>query len=280
MRTGLSRRIFRNQMVVAAVTIMSSLVVVIPVAFMINAALRPITEILAYPPKLMPGRITLRYFAAILFDEKSQQHFFNSLILALATLMATMVIAYLAAYAFSRFQLRGGQAILFAILATLIIPRIILIVPYYQLAYDFHLKDTLLGLILVNIGFTLPIAIWLLKGYIDSIPPDLEEAAMIDGCTRLQAIWKVLVPLSVPGIVGIGTFVFITAWNEYLLAVILTDSPASQPLPIALAEFFGFVARDWNSIMALSTLSSLPLVLLFVFFQRWVVQGMTRGAVK
>ena len=169
---------------------------------------------------------------------------------------------------------------LFAILATLMIPRIILIIPYYQLASSFHLKDTLQGLILVNTAFTLPVAIWLLKGYFNSIPVDLEEAAMIDGCTRLEAVWKVLVPITLPGIVGIGTFVFIAAWNEYLLAIILTESVASQPLTIALAKFFGFVARDWNSIMALSTMASLPLVLLFALFQRWVVQGMTSGAVK
>ena len=169
---------------------------------------------------------------------------------------------------------------LLGILATLMIPRVLLIIPYFQLASTFHVRDTVLGLILVDTALALPIAIWLLKGYLDSIPVDLEEAAMIDGCTRLQAVSKVLVPISAPGIIGIGTFVFIAAWNEFLLAIILTDTPASQPLTIALSKFFGVVARDWSSIMALSTIASLPLVVIFVFFQRWVVQGMTSGAVK
>ena len=133
---------------------------------------------------------------------------------------------------------------------------------------------------MVNTAFILPIVIWLLKGYIDAIPIEVEEAAMIDGCTRLQVMGKVLVPLSVPGIVGVGTFVFIAAWNEYLLAISMTDSPASQPLTVGLAAFFGQFVRDWNSIMALSTLVSLPLMLIFIFLQRYVVQGMTSGAVK
>ena len=132
----------------------------------------------------------------------------------------------------------------------------------------------------MNSAFILPISIWLLKGYMDAIPIDLEEAAMIDGCTRLQAMWKILVPLSVPGIVSTGTFAFIFAWNEFLLAVTLTDTATSQPLTIGLAAFFGQFIRDWNSIMALSTITSLPLMIIFVIFQRWVVQGMTSGAVK
>ena len=114
----------------------------------------------------------------------------------------------------------------------------------------------------------------------DSVPVDLEEAAMIDGCTRTQALLKVLLPLSVPGLIGVGAFVFIGAWNEYLLAIVLTDTPSSQPLTVGLGAFFGQYVRDWNSIMALSTMASLPLVIVFIAFQRWVVQGMTRGAVK
>lgn len=169
---------------------------------------------------------------------------------------------------------------LMGILALLMLPRVTVIVPYFRLAHTLGFYDTLFGLILVNTAFLLPIAIWLLKGYIDSIPAELEEAALIDGCTPIQALWKVLIPLAVPAIIGVGTFVFIGAWNEYLLAVVLTDTPSSQPLTIGLAAFFGQYVRDWNSIMALSTLSSLPLVCIFIFFQRWVVQGMTSGAVK
>ena len=169
---------------------------------------------------------------------------------------------------------------LLGIMALLMLPTVTLIVPYFRLAHLVGLYDSLLGLIIVNTAFILPISIWLLKGYMDAIPIDLEEAAMIDGCTRLQAMWKILVPLTVPGIVSTGTFAFIFAWNEFLLAVTLTDTPSAQPLTIGLAAFFGQFVRDWNSIMALSTITSIPLMIIFVVFQRWVVQGMTSGAVK
>ena len=169
---------------------------------------------------------------------------------------------------------------LLGIMALLMLPTVTLIVPYFRLAHLAGLYDTRLGLIIVNSAFILPICIWLLKGYMDAIPVDLEEAAMIDGCTRLQALQRILVPLAVPGIVGTGTFAFIFAWNEFLLAVTLTDTPDAQPLTIGLAAFFGQFVRDWNSIMALSTITSSPLMIIFVLFQRWVVQGMTSGAVK
>jgi multiple sugar transport system permease protein len=169
---------------------------------------------------------------------------------------------------------------LFGIMALLMLPPVTLIIPYFRLAKTLGLFDTLGALIIVNVTFILPIVIWLLKGYLDSIPIDLEEAALIDGCSRLQALQKILLPLIVPAIVGIGTFIFVQAWNEYLFALILTDTPSSQVITIGLSLFFGQRVRDWNSIMALSTLSSLPLLLIFIFFQRWVVQGMTSGAVK
>ena len=174
----------------------------------------------------------------------------------------------------------GGRIMLLGIMALLMLPTVTLIVPYFRLAHLVGLYDSLLGLIIVNTAFILPISIWLLKGYMDAIPIDLEEAAMIDGCTRLQAMWKILVPLTVPGIISTGTFAFIFAWNEFLLAVVLTDTPDAQPLTIGLAAFFGQFVRDWNSIMALSTITSIPLMIIFVVFQRWVVQGMTSGAVK
>ena len=279
-RIGRGAPISTRQLVVAAVTMVGAAIMLAPIVLMVNAAVRPITEILAYPPKLIPEQITLEHFANVVSDEENQRHFANSSILAFSSLIVSVGLGYLAAYAFSRFRLRGGRAMLLGILGILMIPRILLIIPYFRLAAAFHVRDTIPGLVMVNAAFTMPIAIWLLKGYIDSIPVELEEAAMIDGCSRLQAVWRVLIPISVPGIVGIGTFVFVAAWHEYILAIILTDTPATQPLTIALAKFFGYVARDWNSIMALSTIASLPLALIFVIFQRYVVQGMTSGAVK
>lgn len=269
-----------HQVFIVGLTTLAAIFILTPVVWMINAALRPIKEVLTYPPQLDPSQLTLEYMAGLLDNELYRGYFTNSVILALSTLAITIVLGLLAAYGFSRFNMGGGRIMLLGIMALLMLPTVTLIVPYFRLAHAVGLYDSLLGLIVVNTAFILPISIWLLKGYMDAIPIDLEEAAMIDGCTRLQAMWKILVPLTVPGIISTGTFAFIFAWNEFLLAVTLTDTPDAQPLTIGLAAFFGQFVRDWNSIMALSTLTSLPLMIIFVVFQRWVVQGMTSGAVK
>jgi multiple sugar transport system permease protein len=269
-----------NDVLLVGTTLVATLLILFPVFWMINAAVRPIAEILTYPPSLIPKEITLRFFANFLGNEQYRRYYLNSILLASVTTLFVIPLGMVAAYGFSRFRMPAGRIMLLGIMALLLLPPITLVLPYFKLAHDFHLYDTLAGLILVNMAWILPISIWLLKGYMDAIPVELEQAAMIDGATRLQALRMILVPIMVPSLVGIGTYVFIQAWNEYLLAVTLTDTPSSQPLTVGLGAFFGQFTRDWNSIMALSTMASLPLVLLFVFFQRWVVQGMTSGAIK
>jgi len=261
-------------------TSVAAAVILVPVAWMVSASVRPIREVLTYPPVLVPKTVSGEYMARILHDPTYQRFFANSIVLSLGALVLSLTLGALAGYGFSRFRLPGGQAMLLGILSVLMLPRVTLIVPYFRLAHVVGLYDTLPGLIVANTAFLLPIATWLIKGYLDSIPQELDEAAMVDGCTRVQSLRKVVAPLAVPGLVGVAAFIFIGAWNEYLLAVVLTETPRSQTLTVGLASFFGQYVRDWNGIMALSTLASVPLVAIFVFLQRWVVQGMSAGAVK
>ncbi|OFW62958.1 MAG: hypothetical protein A2Y74_06090 [Actinobacteria bacterium RBG_13_63_9] len=269
-----------GQVFVVGSTMTVAIIIMIPIIWMLNAAVRPIKEILVYPPMLIPQQITFEYFGSIIRNEQYQRFFLNSIILSLSTLAASIGLGLPAAYGFSRFRIRGGRIMLLSIMALLMLPPVTLIIPYFRLAKAFRFYDTVSGLIIVNIAFALPLVIWLLKAYVDSIPVELEEAALIDGCNRLQALQKILMPLAIPAIIGVGTFAFIAAWNEYLMAAVLTDTPRSQVITIGLSLFFGQRFRDWNAIMALATLSSLPLMIIFIFFQRWVVQGMTSGAVK
>jgi len=269
-----------QQGLIVGASVTSAALILVPVVWMISAGLRPIKEILSYPPTLIPRALTLQYFHRILANPTYQHYFLNSALLALTTLFLALVLGSLAAYGFSRYRFPGSKTMLLGILAILTLPRVTVIVPYFHLAHVVGLYDTLLGLIIVNTTFLLPVSTWLLKGYFDSIPEELEEAAMVDGCIRLQTIWKILLPLAVPGLVGVGTFVFVGSWNEYLLAVVLSETPRAQTLTVGLAQFFGQYVRDWNGIMALSTLASLPLVAVFVFLQRWVVQGLSSGAIK
>lgn len=269
-----------HQAFILGASLLSVVVIVVPIVWMVSAAFRPIKEILSYPPTLIPRIVTLQYFERILANPLYRQYFLNSGILSLTTLAVALVLGSLAAYGFSRYRVPGGRAMLMGILALLMLPQVTLIVPYFRLAHVVGLYDTLPGLIIVNTAFLLPMATWLLKGYFDSLPEELEDAAMVDGCVRLQALWKILLPLATPGLIGVGTFVFIGSWNEYLLPVVLTETPRAQTITVGLAAFFGQYVRDWNGIMAVSTLASLPLVIIFIFLQRWVVQGIGSGALK
>jgi ABC-type glycerol-3-phosphate transport system permease component len=269
-----------HQALIVGLSALSAVLIMVPIVWMVSAALRPIKEILTYPPTLLPNTLTLQYFHRILASPQYQRYFINSAILALTTLGLALVLGFLAAYGFSRYRFPGGKVMLTGILALLMLPQVTLIVPYFHLAHLAGLYDTLPGLIIVNTAFLLPMSTWLLKGYLDSVPEELDEAAMVDGCVRLQTLWKILLPLATPGLIGVGTFVFIGSWNEYLLPVVLTETPRAQTLTVGLAAFFGQYVRDWNGIMALSTLASLPLVVIFVLLQRWVVEGIGSGAIK
>lgn len=277
---GLRLRPAVRQSLVVGTSVLSAAVILVPVLWMISAGLRPIKEILSYPPALLPKMLTFRYFARIFATPTYRHYFVNSTVLAVATLVVALALGALAAYGFSRYRFPGSKAVLTGILALLMLPRVTLIVPYFRLAHLAGLYDTLPGLIAVNTAFVLPMSTWLLKGYFDSLPEELEEAAMVDGCVRWQALWKIVLPLAVPGLIGVGTFAFVGSWNEYLLAVVLTETPRAQTLTVGLAAFFGEYVRDWNGIMALSTIATLPLVAIFVFLQRWVVHGLSSGAIK
>jgi multiple sugar transport system permease protein len=258
----------------------AAIIVLFPILWMMLASIRPIAEILAPDPGLIPSRITPAYFARLAGKVQYRQYFLNSWILALLCALISASLGSLSAYGFSRFRIAGARAILVGMTALLMLPPVTLIVPYFQLTRALGLHDTILGLIVVNMAFILPVTVWLLKSYFDSIPAELEEAAMTDGCTRIKAMWRILIPLASPGIVATATIAFVAAWNEFLFAVTLTDTPRSQPLTVGLALFFGQYVRDWNSIMALATTASLPLMIIFAFLQRWVIQGMTSGAIK
>lgn len=275
-----SPRVALTQVVVVVCAALAVLFALFPIVWMIAAALRPIKEILADPPILIPHEVTFAYFQSILGNDDYRHYIANTCVVAVAVLAITVCLGLLGGYGFSRFKMPGGQALLMGILALWLLPPVTVIIPYFRLAHLLGVYDSVVGLIFGDTAFTLPIAIWLLKGYIDAIPVDLEEAAQIDGATRLQALARVLVPVIMPGVIATATFTFIGAWNEYLIAAVITDTPASKVLSIGLAQFFGQYVRDWNSIMALSTISTLPVMLLFVFLQRWVVQGLTSGTGK
>jgi multiple sugar transport system permease protein len=261
-------------------TLLCIVITIFPIVWMVFASIRPTQETLSIPLLWLPREIRLDAYVLLLSDPRQLRYFINTYVIALSTAGLSIALGSLAAYGLSRFRIRGGQAFLLVLLSLQMLPAVSVIIPFFNMAQALRIHNTYLALIIANAAFALPISIWMLKNYIDSIPIELEEAAMVDGCSRLQVLGRIVLPLALPGLIGTAAFAFLTAWGEFIFAVVLTSGPSVAPLTIAISQFFGQFGRDWNEIMALNVMATIPLLVIFIFLQRWVVQGMTAGAVK
>ena len=262
--------------IVAAVLVL----VLFPILWMVFASLRPTLETLSDPPVWIPRDVTFAAYGKLLADPTQLRYFLNTYLIALATAGLSVLLGSLSAYGFSRFRIAGARYILLGLLGLQLLPNVALVLPFFNMSQALGIHNTYLALIIADTSFALPFAAWLLKGFFDSIPVALEDAAMLDGCTRLQSLRHVVLPLALPGLIGTAVFAFLWAWNEFLFAVVLTAGPEVAPLTIRMSQFFSQYGRDWNGIMALNVVASIPLLVAFVWLQRWVVEGMTAGAVK
>jgi multiple sugar transport system permease protein len=204
----------------------------------------------------------------------------NSLIAATGTAALNLFLGTLAGYSLARFRFRGRGSLLGLYLGSRVLPGIALIVPLYLTIKNFGLLDHLSALIVTYVSFTLPFTIWLLKNYFQTIPRSLEEAALMDGCNWLQMMWRVLLPAAFPGLIAAGMFAFMTAWNDYLFAVILTSTTAAKTLPVVVAGFATDVTTERTLMATSGVLAIVPPLVLAFLFQRLIVQGLTSGAVK
>ena len=192
----------------------------------------------------------------------------------------SLLIGAMAAYALARFSFAGQRPVLMFLITTQMFPLVLLCIPYFRVMVRLGLYDTLTSLVIVYLTFTLPFCILMLRSYFINIPRDIEEAAMVDGCSRLGAIFSTLLPLSYPALIGAGLYTFLLAWNEFLFAVVLIESWENRVLTMAIYSLMAEFVTDWNVMMAFSVLASAPLVVAFVFLQRFMVRGMTAGALK
>ena len=251
-----------------------------PIVWMFFTSLKSNTEIFALPPRLLPKQFTVVAYMAIFNDPTKLRFFLNSYLVAGAVAILTVLIGLLAAYAFSRFSFRFKGALNVFIISTQTVPPITLLIPYFGMVVAFGIFNTYFALILTYLVFTLPYAILLLTGYLNTLPRELDEAVLADGGTSWTALWRVVVPLSVPGIVATAVYTFLLAWNEFLFALTLTKSMDMRTVPIGIELLMGQHAFEWNQMMAMSVLGSLPLLLVYLFAQRYFLAGMTAGSVK
>lgn len=265
-----------------AVLVTAVVVALFPVFWMISTAFKPIEAIFKMPPQWIPEKPTLDNFVYTLTfaDGLFLRFFTNSLVVSTGVSLISLAVALVAAYSFSRFRYPGRDASMLWVLATQMIPMILLLISLYALLLRMHLLN-LWGLTLTYMCFALPFAVWMLKGFFDSVPVDLEEQAMVDGCTRLSAMARVVIPLILPGIIAAALFNFLSAWDEFMFAITIIHSNELRTLPAGIfAIFIGERQIRWGPLMAGSVFITIPVVIVFIFLQKYLVQGLTKGAIK
>jgi len=251
-----------------------------PLYWLVKIAVTPDRLLYTEGIRLWPSETTWANFQFVLLSSDFPRFFLNSVIVAVGTALAVTVIASAAGYAFSRFRFRGKVVIVFVMLLTQMFPLVMLIAPIYRLMAPLGLTDTLLGLIVVYTAFNTPFATFLMQSFFEGIPKELEESAMIDGCTRFQALSKVIFPLTLPGMGATLGFVFTAAWSELLFALMLINSEEKMTFAVGLLTFVSKFSVDWGQMMAAGVLALIPACIFFALVQRYLVQGLTAGAVK
>jgi len=259
------------------VILLTAIIILVPIYWIVSGAFKQQVDIFQLKLLFTP---TLDNFKIIF---KSPYNLFdklvNSTLVALSTVLITIPLATLAAYSFSRFRMKAEKVMFVTILATQFVPAVVIVLPFFILFRDIGILDTRLALVLVNLSLIMPFAIWMIKGFIDGIPMDTEEAALVDGSGRIQVVLNVVIPMALPGIITAGIFCFILAWNEFLFALIITTNKAVT-LPVGLSLFHAEEGVLWHLISAAGIMIMLPMFVLATLIQKHFVQGMTMGAVR
>ena len=286
-------------------SVLLAVYVLAPVAWLLSSSFQPESEITAKPPHWIPKNPTLENFEAIFqardevvtYETRKQgdtatggfipstaknllPSMWNSLVVAVAVVVLNLLVAVPAAYALAKIRFIGRSSSIYVMLTTRVIPDIALVVPFFLFVQKLGLQDTLTSLVITYLAVTVPFSIFILTGYFEQLPDELDKAARVDGCSRLQTLLLVYLPLALPSLVAVVLFTFLTSWNEFLLALMFTQTPASQTMPIVVASFTSDFTISFSFINAAGVLAIVPPVIIAVLFERYIVSGLTAGAVK
>jgi multiple sugar transport system permease protein len=279
--------------------------VLAPIAWLVSSSFQGEAEITSKPPHWIPHEPTLENFAAIFMADTTEVTYetrrqgdpatggyipstarnlvpamWNSLIVALSVVVLNLIVSVPAAYALAKIRFVGRQGSIYLMLTTRVIPDIALVVPFFLFIRKLGLLDSLSSLVITYLAITVPFSIFILVSYFESLPDELDKAARVDGCTRLQTMLRVFLPLALPSLVAVVLFTFLTSWNEFLLALMFTQTPASQTMPIVVASFTSDFTISFSFINAAGVVAIVPPVILAIMFERYIVSGLTAGAVK
>lgn len=251
-----------------------------PFFWMVSTSFKPLREIFVFPPNFLPKEYTLANFDRLFEQTRFLIYFKNSLFVSLSAVVVTMTIATAGAYSLTRYRFYGREKIASLILFTYMFAPIMIIIPFYVLIKKIGIANTHLALIMAYTAFCLPFSLWLLRAFFQSIPLVLEEAALVDGATRLRAVFHVILPLALPGIIATAIFTFILAWNDYIFVRILITSDNLKTLSVGIADLHNATVIDWGMIMSGGMLITIPVLVFFIFIQRYLIAGWGAGAVK
>ncbi len=250
-----------------------------PYAWILATSLKPNRDIFV-ESSIIPKRLTWDHYVYILNDDQFRVYFRNSAVVAICTTIIAMFVAILAAYALTRLRFTGRTFLARTTIVTYLIPASLLFIPLFQVAFQLHLTDKIGGLIVIYLIFSVPFSTWMTISYFNTVPSELQDAALVDGATRLRALFSIFIPLSLPALAVVALFTFTNAWNEFLFALLLIGRDSQKTLPVGLTDFVRGDTYQWGRLMAGSLLASLPPVIIYFVSQRWVVSGLAGGAVK
>jgi ABC-type glycerol-3-phosphate transport system permease component len=270
----------KNLVIIYILVIIVCIIAFFPIYWMFTSSLQSFDVLFDSPPTLYPVENIITSYLTFLKTSEVPRWILNSFIVSLTSTLFATILGVFGAYSISRFKYRGKHFFMFLILLTQLLPGALLVIPIYIYFAQLKLIDTLLSLIIIYTAITAPISIWFLKGFFDSISTDLEDAALIDGCSRFATLIKVVLPLVLPGILATATYCFIVSYNEYVFAYTMIQSVNLWTASIGVGSFVGEYAIRWDQIMTASIFVTIPVVFLFMFFQRYIVGGLTAGSIK
>ena len=257
-----------------------SFYIVFPFFWQIITSLKPESEIFLSPPRWFPGKISFESFVNVFLRHNFQAYLTNSVLVGLGTTILAVVVSSVASYALARLRFKGKKLVLGVALAASMFPAMAIICPLFVVLRSLSLLNTLFGLIIVYSTFALPMALWNQTSFFRQIPYELEEAAMVDGCSPLTAFTRIILPLAGPGTFTTAILVFIGAWNEFTFSLVFNTKDAVRTVPVGIAMFPGLHNYPWGDISAASVIVTFPMIILVLICQRWIVSGLTAGAVK
>lgn len=269
-----------GRMLILVASLLLVAVCLFPFLWMGVSSIKVLRELYTIPPTWIPRQPTLDNYWTVLFDSNIPRYFLNSVVISVGSTVLAMALAIFASYGFARFRFRGKSFYQSFVLIGQLLPTAAIIVPLFITLRVLGLVNTYWGLILVYMIITLPLSVWMLTSYFKAVPVELEEAAIIDGCSRLGVLFRITLPLSTPGLIAVMVYAFVTTWNEFIFALCFATDSSVKTLPIGLAEFTTEFNTDWGAVMAASMIMTVPIAVLFLSMQRLFIGGMMAGATK